>query len=133
MIVRRASNLSCLLVQMEQTALANKPDIPMTIRDNVSDPPNKLAIAVFQIMSECSGRWIKLVEAAVFRAKPEIAATVLGDALNRSTTETIRVVRIMNVACNAFGCRVEFVHPSVGGKPQIAVIVFDQILNKVGA
>src|SRR6185436_1249940 len=59
---RRASNLSCLLVQMEQTALANKPDVPMTIRDNVSDPPDKLTIADFQIMSKCSGRWIKLVE-----------------------------------------------------------------------
>ena len=33
---RRASNLSCLLVQMEQTALANKPDIPMAVRDNLS-------------------------------------------------------------------------------------------------
>ena len=81
---------------MEQTALANKPDIPMAIRDNVSDPPNKLAIAVFQIMSKCSGRWIKLVEAAVFGAKPQIAATVLGDALNRSATETVGVVGVMN-------------------------------------
>ena len=133
MVAGRASNLSCLLVQMEQTALANKPDVPMAILDNVSDPPNKLAIAVFRIMSECSGRWIKLVEAAVFGAKPEIAATVLGDALNRIATDTVRVVGIMNVAGNAFGCRVEFVHPGVGGNPQIAVIVFDQILNKVGA
>ena len=31
----RASNLSCLLVQMEQAAVANKPDIPMAIRDNL--------------------------------------------------------------------------------------------------
>src|SRR6202035_836999 len=57
---RRASNLSCLLVQMEQTAFADKPDIPMAILDNLSDPPNKLAIAVIQIVSKCSGRWIKL-------------------------------------------------------------------------
>ena len=31
---------------MEQPALPNKPDLPMPILDNVSDPPNKLAIAV---------------------------------------------------------------------------------------
>ena len=68
---------------MEQTALANKPDIPMAILDNLSDPPNKLAIAVISIMSKCSGRWIKLVEAAVFGAKPKIAPTVSGDALQR--------------------------------------------------
>ena len=72
---------------MEQTALANKPDIPMAIRDNLSDPPNKLAIAVISIMSKCSGRWIKLVEAAVFGAKPKIAPTVSGDARNVSTTD----------------------------------------------
>ena len=69
---------------MEQTALANKPDIPMAILDNLSDPPNKLAIAVFQVMSKCSGRWIKLVEAAVFRAKPEIPATVRAMLLTES-------------------------------------------------
>ena len=68
---------------MEQTALANKPDIPMAILDDLSDPPDKLAIAVIPVMSEGSGRGIKLVEAAVFGAKPEIAATVLGDALDR--------------------------------------------------
>ena len=67
-------------VQMEQAALANKPDVPMAILDDLSDPPNKLAIAVIAIMSKGSGCWIKLVEAAVFGAKPQIAATVSGDA-----------------------------------------------------
>ena len=33
-------------VQMEQTTLANKPNIPLPTRDHFSDPPNKLAIAV---------------------------------------------------------------------------------------
>ena len=65
---------------MEQATLANKPDIPLPARDHFSDPPNKLAIAVIQIMSKCSGPWIKLVEAAVYGAKPQIAATVAGDA-----------------------------------------------------
>jgi len=50
---------------MEQTALADKPNIAMAIRDNLSDSSHKLAIAVIQIVSECSGRWIKLVEATV--------------------------------------------------------------------
>ena len=95
---------------MEQTTLANKPDIPMAILDNVSDPPNKLAIAVIAIMSKGSGRWIKLVEAAVFGAKPEIAATVAGDALNRIAADAVGVVGVMTVAGKAFGCGVEFVH-----------------------
>ena len=56
---------------MEETALANKPDIPMAIRDNVSDPPNKLAVAVISIMSECLCRWIKLIEAVGLGAKPK--------------------------------------------------------------
>jgi hypothetical protein len=31
---------------MEQTALADKPDVLMTIRYNLADPPHKMAIAV---------------------------------------------------------------------------------------
>src|ERR1039457_1677972 len=104
----------------------------MAILDDLGNPPNKLALAVISIMNKCSGRWIKLVEAAVLGAKPKIAPTVLGHARNVSATDTIRVVGIMKVARTAFGCRVEFVHPSVGGNPQIAVIVLHQILNKVG-
>src|SRR5208283_4743517 len=129
----RASNLSCRLVQMEQTAVANKPDIPAAILDNLSDPPNKLAIAVISITSKSSGSWIEPVEACVLGAKPKIAPTVSGDARNVSTTDTIGVVRVMKVAGKPFGCRVKFVHPGVGGNPQIALIVFYQILNKVGA
>ena len=80
-------------------------------------------------------RWSdqKLVEAAVFSAKPERTKTVLGDALDRSATETIRIPGVMKVTGTAFGCRVEFVHAGVGGDPKIAVIVLHQILNKIGA
>ena len=84
-------------------------------------------------MSKDSGRRIKPVEAAILGAKPQITPIVSGDARNVSTTDTVRVVGVMKVAGSAFGCRIEFVHPSVGGNPQIAVIVFYQILNKVGA
>ena len=129
---RRASDLSCLWVQMEQTTLANKPDIPIVYpRSPELILPTKWPSLSLRIMSECSGRRIKLVQAAVFGAKPKIAATVLGDALDRSTTDTIGVVGVMKVAGTAFGFRVEFVHPSVGGNPQIAVIVFHQILKKL--
>src|SRR5690349_11061942 len=118
---------------MEQTALANKPDLPMAILDNVSESPNKLAIAVIEIVSKYSGRWIKLVEAAVLSAKPNMAPAAARDAGTESTTEAIRVFGIMQVAGNAFGCRVEIVHPTVGRNPEVAAIVFHQILNKVGA
>src|SRR5271157_5333872 len=115
---RRAGNLSCRLVQMEQTAVAGKPDIPAAVVDNLSDPPDKLAIAVISIMSKSSGRGIKPVEAGVLGAKPKIAPAVSGDARNVSTSDTIRIVRVMKVAGKAFGRRVEFVHPGVGGNPQ---------------
>src|SRR5208283_3259066 len=128
----RASNLSCLLVQMKQTPVANKPDLLTTILDDLSDPPNKLAIAVISIMSKSSGRRIKPVEAGVLGAKPKIASAVSSDARDISTTDTIGAVRVMKVAGKAFGCRVEFVHPGIGGNPQIAEVVFYQILNKVG-
>jgi len=105
----------------------------MATLDNLSEPPNKPAIAVIQIVSELPGRWIKLVQAAVFGAEPKIAATVLGDALDRIAADAVGVVGVVKVAGTAFGCRVEFVHPNVGGNPQLAVIVFHQILSKVGA
>src|ERR1700757_3874603 len=98
---------------MKQTALANKPDIAAAIRDNLSNPPNKQTIAVVEIMSKCSGPRIKFIEAAIFGAEPKIAATILRDALDRSTTDTISVVRVMNVASKAFGCWVKSVHPRV--------------------
>ena len=129
---RRASDPSCLLVQMEQTALANKPDVPIVGRDNLSDTPDKRSIAVIAVVSKCSGPWIELVEAAIFSTKPQIAPTVFGDALDRSTTERVRVVGVVKVSGPAFGCQVESVHPGVGGDPQIAVGVLHQILKEVG-
>ncbi len=117
---------------MEQAALANKPDLAMPILDHLADPPNKVSIAVISIVSKCSSCWIELVEAAVFGAKPERTAAVLGDALDRGATETIGIVGDMKVAGTAFGFRVEFVHPGVGGDPQIAVIVLHKVLQKVG-
>ena len=88
----RASNLSRLQVQMKQAALANKPDVPMAVFDNVSDPPNKLAIAVIAVMSEGFRRRVKLVQAAVVGAEPQIAATVAGDAPNRIAAKAVGVV-----------------------------------------
>jgi hypothetical protein len=39
----------------------------------------------------------------------------------------------VKVAGKVFGCRVEFIHPRAGGDPQTGVIVFQQVLNEVGA
>src|ERR1700751_4592360 len=39
----------------------------------------------------------------------------------------------MKVAGTAFRLRVEFVYPDIGRDPQIAVIVFHHVLQKVGA
>jgi hypothetical protein len=117
---------------MKQAALANEPDIPIVIRDNASNSPNKLSLAVIAVMSEGFRGRVEFVQSAVFGADSKIPATVLGDALNRNATESIRVVGVVKVAGYAFGSRVEFVDASVGGNPQIAVVVFHQILNKVG-
>src|SRR5271157_551126 len=102
---------------MEQAPLANKPDVPVAVLDNLTDPPDKLAVAVIYIMRKCFGRWIKLVDSAVLSAKPKRASITSGDARHVSGTDTIGVVGIMKVAGTTFGCRVEFVHPSVGGNP----------------
>src|ERR1035441_6446557 len=119
---------------MKQPALANKPDIVIPIFDDVSDPANKLALAVVQVMSKCSGGWIKLVETACFGAKPQIAATVACDTIDGIAAKTVGVAGVVPVAGKAFGSGIEFVHPArVGGNPQIALIVLDQIHNKVGA
>jgi hypothetical protein len=128
----RASYPTCLRVQNEQTAFANKPDVSIVARDNLSDTPDKRSIAVIAVVSECSGPWIKLVEAAIFSAKPQIAATVFGDALDRSTAERVRVVGVVKVSSTSFGCKIESIHPGVGGDPQIAVLVLHQILKEVG-
>ena len=47
--------------------------------------PNKLAIAVIAVMSKGFGGWIKLVQAAVYGAKPKIASIVSGDARHVSS------------------------------------------------
>ena len=86
---------------MEQTPLADKPDFLMAIRDDASYPSNELTVAVIAIMSRRSGCWIKLVEAAIFGAKPKIAPTVAGDARNVIATDAIRVVGVMKVAGNS--------------------------------
>ena len=96
---------------MEQTTLAGNPDIPIAVRYDLTNPPYKLAIAVSAVVSECFGRWVKPVQAAVFGAKPKSTATVLSDALDRSTTETVWVLGVMNIAGTAFGKGVEFVYP----------------------
>ena len=105
---------------------------PIVARDNLSDTPDKRSIAVIAVVSKCPGPWIKLVEAAIFSAKPQVAATVSGDALDRSTAERARVVGVVKVSHRAFGCKVESIHPGVGGDPQIAVVVLHQILKEVG-
>jgi len=76
---------------MEQTALSNKPDLAMPTLDHLADSANEVAIAIFPIVSKCSGRWIEFVESAVFGAKPKVTAAVLGNALDRGATETIGI------------------------------------------
>ena len=128
----RASNLSCLHVQMKQPALANEPDLPMAIFDNVSDPPNKLASAVIAIMCKGFRRRVKPVQAAVF-GEPQIAATVAGDAPNCIAAKAVGVVGVVKVAGTTFGCGVEFVYAGMSSNPQITTIVFYQIPNEVVA
>ncbi len=119
---------------MKQPALANKPDIVMPIFDDVSDPANKLTLVVVQVMSKYSGGWIKLIEAACFGAKPQIAAVVACNTVDRIAANTVGVAGVVSVAGKTFTSRIEFVHPaSVGGNPQVALIVLGQIHNKVGA
>src|SRR5271165_4730145 len=119
---------------MEQTTVANKPNFPLATLDHLSDPPNKLAIAVIAVMSEHLRRRVKLVQAAVCRTKPQIAATIAGDALNRTAADAVGIVGVVTVAGTAFGSRVEFVYASsIGGNPQIAMVVFHQIHRGVVA
>src|SRR4029077_4663915 len=127
------SNLSCLRVHMKETAFADKPDFFMPTDDNLSDPANKLAVAVVAIMNKSSAPRIKPVEATVYTAKPKVAPTVPGDARHVCTADAIRIVHVMEVACAALRCGVESVHSSVGRDPQISVVIFDQVLKKVGA
>jgi hypothetical protein len=118
---------------MEQTAVANKPDISVAILDNVIDSPDKPAIAVITVMGKHSGRRIKLVEAAVLGAKPKTTPPVSGDARNVSTADTVWVLGVMKIAGKAVAYRIEFIHPGISGNPQIPVIVFRHIFNKVRA
>src|ERR1700730_1643295 len=125
------SNLSCRLVETEQTAVANKPDISVAILDNVIDSTDKPAIAVITIVSKHSGRWIKPVETAVLGAKPKTTPPVSGDARDVSTADTVGILGVMRIAGKAVAHRIEFIHPGVRGNPQITVIVFHHIFNKV--
>src|SRR6476646_10998577 len=108
---------------MEQTALANKPDIATAVPDNLSDPADELAIAIIAVMSKAPRGRIKSVQAAVEGTKPKITPMASCDARNPRTADTIRVVGVMKIANTAFGGRVEFVHPSVSGNPEVAVLV----------
>jgi hypothetical protein len=118
---------------VEEAALTRKPDVAVAVLDDLSDPPDEPPLVVGSMMRKRSEPWIEPVEAAVLRAEPEIAATVLGDALDRSAAERVGVIRVMEVARTARGCGVESIHPGVGGNPEIAVIILHQILNEVGA
>src|SRR4051812_13108643 len=118
---------------MEETALAHKPDVPMPALNDMSNPPDKLAIAVISIMRKLSGRRIEFVQTTVLCAEPKTALAVPGDARNVSGSESVGVVRIVKVPGEAFDNRIEFVHSGVGGNPQIPVIVFHEILDKIGA
>ncbi len=70
---------------MKQAAVADEPDIPMAIFDNLGDTANKLAVTIVCIASNCFGLWIKLFEGHVLCAKPKAAATVWGYARDVST------------------------------------------------
>jgi hypothetical protein len=76
----------------------------MAILDNGIDRPNRLAIAVIAKTSEGFSGWIKFVQALVYGANPERAATVLGDALDRIAANAVGVVGIVPIVGNAFGC-----------------------------
>ena len=115
---------------MEQAMLAYKPDVALPVRDNLRDPSNEVAIAVVAVMSESSACGIQFVQPGIFSPKPNVTATVLGDALNQSTTYR-GVFGVMQVASETFSCWIEFVHSRVGREPQVAVIVFHQALNEI--
>ena len=118
---------------MEQTALAGEPDVPVAVLDDLGDPPDEPPLAVVPVMSERSSPGIELVEAAVLGTEPEIAVTVLDHALDRSASERVTVIRVMQVTGTALGPGIESIHPGAGGNPQISFVVLHQILEEVGA
>ena len=130
---RTARDSSVLLVHVEQTALACEPDIPVAVLDDLGDPPDEPPLAVVPVMSERSSLGIELVEAAVLGTEPEIAVTVLDHALDRSASERVPVIRVMQVTGTALGPGIESIHPGAGGNPQISFVVLHQILEEVGA
>ena len=100
---RQASDLSGLWADMEQTARASKPDIPMAVLDNAIDRPNKLAVAVIALASEASSGRIKFGQAVFYSANPEIAVTVLAEALDRIAANAVGVVGVVAVVGKVFG------------------------------
>ena len=88
---------------MEQTALAGEPDVPVAVLDDLGDPPDEPPVAVVPVMSERSTPGIELVEAAVLGTEPEMAVTVLDDTLDRSASERVTVIRVVQVAGAALG------------------------------
>src|SRR4030095_14316274 len=128
-----AGHPSFLLVQLEQPALAREPDVPVAALDDLGDPPDEPPLAVVPVMSERSSPGIEPVEAAVLGTEPEIAVTALDHALDRSASERVTVIRVMQVTGTALGPGIESIHPGAGGNPQIPFVVLHQILEEVGA
>src|SRR5271165_37144 len=130
---RQASDLSGLWADMEQTARAGKPDIPMAILGNGIDLPNKLTIAVIAIAGEGFSVRSKFVQAVVHGAQPEIAVTVLGDALDRIAANAFGVVGVVPVVGKVLGGWIELVEATTpGANPQIPMAVFNQTENSAG-
>src|SRR4030095_15504109 len=128
-----AGHPSFLLVQLEQPALAREPDVPVAVLDDLGDPADEPPLAVVPVVGERSSPGIELVEAAVLGTEPEIAVTVLDHALDRSASERVTVIRVMQVTCTALGPGIESIHPGAGGNPQISFVILHQILEEVGA
>jgi hypothetical protein len=99
----------------------------------VGDSPDELTVAVIAVMRERVGRRIEPVQAGFRGAKPQMAATVAEDTLDRMPAETIGVLGVVQVASGAFGRGVEFVHTGIRSHPQKPVVVLRQIPNGVVA
>src|ERR1043166_1765888 len=97
---------------MEQTTVADKPNFPLATRDNLSDPPHTLVIPVTVVVCEGFHCRVEPVQAAVCCTKPQMAATIAGDALNRIAADAVGLVGVVTVADTALGSRVEFVYAS---------------------
>ena len=85
---RRASNLSCRLVQMEKTALTNKPDFSLPVRDHLRDSANKLAITVIAVMSKGFASRDLTCRGRCQRCQTKYSLAVLHDAGDVSATDS---------------------------------------------